>query len=290
MFKRLTFAMMIFISVSLVFAGLTGCKKDTKKYKGEVSLAYVEWSSEVASTNVVKAVLQERLNYKVKIIPVSASAMWVSVGAGDVDGLVAGWLPTTQGHYLKKVKDKIVNLGPNLKGTKVGLVVPQYVTINSISELNSNADKFKGKIIGIDPGAGLMPKTEKLIKDYKLDKFKLVEGSGAIMTAVLADSIRKKEWIVVTGWTPHWKFSRWKLKYLKDPKNIYGGEEYISTIVRKGLKKDMPEVYSFLDRFNWSPADMQEVMVMNRKDGADPYKNAVEWINKNKAKVDKWLK
>ena len=31
----------------------------------EVELAYVEWSSEVASTNVVRAVLQERMGYEI---------------------------------------------------------------------------------------------------------------------------------------------------------------------------------------------------------------------------------
>ncbi len=30
---------------------------------------------------------------------------------------------------------------------------------------------------------------------------------------------------------------------LDDPKKIYGGEEFIHTIVRKGLQEDMPEVY-----------------------------------------------
>jgi glycine betaine/proline transport system substrate-binding protein len=29
---------------------------------------------------------------------------------------------------------------------------------------------------------------------------------------------------------------------LNDPKKVYGGEEHIATIVRKGLKEDMPEV------------------------------------------------
>ena len=285
--KFLTYALIGAVALSIA---ATGCKKAEKKTKGKVELTYVEWSSEVASTNVVKAVLQERLGYEVKIIPVSASAMWTAVAEGDKDAMVGAWLPITQKHYLDQTKDKIDNLGPNLVGTRVGLVVPQYVDITSIGDLEAKADKFKGKIIGIDPGAGMMSTTEQVLKDYNLKSFKIVEGSGASMTAALADALKNKEWIVVTGWTPHWKFARWKLKYLEDPKSLYGKDAYISTIARKGLKKDMPEVYNFLDKFNWTADEMAALMVENEKKGSDPYANAVKWINDNKAKVDSWLK
>ncbi len=256
--------------------------------KGEVELAYVEWSSEVASTNVVKAVLQERMGYEVEITPVGAAAMWQAVGTNDVDGLVAAWLPTTHGHYLEKVKDDVENLGPNLEGTRIGLVVPTYVTIDGIGEMKDHADKFDGRIIGIDPGAGIMSTTEKVIEEYGLNEISLMPGSGATMAAALKDKVEGKEWVCVTGWTPHWKFARWDLKYLDDPKNVYGGEEYISTVVRKGLKKDMPEVYQFLDNFYWTPEDMQLLMVWNSESGT-PYENAVKWIKQNKDKVDKWI-
>ena len=270
-----------------------------------IELTYVEWASEVASTNVVKVVLEE-LGYEVDIIPVNAAFMWQAVAMGDVDGHVAAWLPTTHEHYLNAVKDKVENLGPNLKGTKIGLVVPTYVTINSIEELNANAKKFKNKIIGIDPGAGLMTKTEQVMNDYQLNQFKLMEGSGTTMTAALADAIKNKEWIVVTGWTPHWKFARdhWTLKYLDDPKCIYNpmnqcgtdklgknetlNEEYIGTIVRKGLKEEMPNVYRVLDNFYWEPDDMQQVMGWNAEKEADPYENAIRWVKENRDKVDKW--
>ena len=256
--------------------------------KGKVELIYVEWSSEVASTNVVRAVL-EQLGYDVEMTPVSAAAMWQGVATGDADGLVAAWLPTTHGHYLKKVKDKVEDLGPNLKGTKIGWVVPTYVKADSIPDLKKYGEKFDYKIIGIDPGAGLMSKSEKAMKAYGLNKWELVEGSGATMTAALGDAIKNKKWVVVTGWTPHWKFARWQLKYLKDPKKIFGGEEEIHTIVRKGLKKDKPEVYQVLDNFYWSPDDMAELMVWNTKKGSDPYKNAQRWVKENPDKVKKWL-
>lgn len=256
--------------------------------KGKVELAYVEWDCATASTHVMKAVLED-LGYEVEVIPVAAAAMWQSIAFGDADAMTTAWLPTTHGQYMKRFKDKVVDLGPNLHGTRIGLVVPDYVSIDSIDDLRSSAAKFKNKIIGIDPGAGLMMKTEQVMKEYDLGKMKLMEGSGATMAAALQDAIKNHEWLVVTGWTPHWMFARWKLKYLNDPKNIYGGEEYISTMVRRGLKKDMPEVYTVLDNFNWSPKDIAEVMIMNRKKGADPVETARQWVKDNPEKVKKWL-
>lgn len=279
--------LVILLSLALV----VGCSTDSQeKNSKKVKLAYVEWSTEVASTNVVKAVLEEKLGYDVEITPVSAAAMFQAVATKDVDAMVAAWLPTIHESYVNEVKEKIEDLGPNLTGTYVGLVVPSYVDINSIEDLNNNADKFKGKIIGIDPGAGIMSKTEKALEDYNLNNFELMEGSGATMTAALADAIKNKEWVVVTGWSPHWKFARWDLKYLKDPQGIYGEEEEIHTLVRKGLKDDMIDVYNFLDKFNWTKEDMEQIMVWNQEDGADPYENAKRWVSENEDKVNEWLK
>ena len=47
-------------------------------------------------------------------------------------------------------------------------------------------------------------------------------SSGPAMTALLKKAIDKKEWIVVTGWTPHWMFDRFRLRVLEDSRNVYG--------------------------------------------------------------------
>ncbi|ACS78740.1 glycine betaine ABC transporter substrate-binding protein [Maridesulfovibrio salexigens] len=259
--------------------------------KKKVKLAYVEWDCATATTNVLKAVIEERMGYECEIIPVAAAAMWQAVGTGDVDGLATAWLPITHADYLKRVKNKVVDLGPIVSGAKLGWAVPSYVTVDSIADLNKYADKFDDKIIGIDPGAGLMRLSEEAIDKYGLDKFELMEGSGATMTAALSDAIKNNEWVVVTAWSPHWMFGRWDLKYLEDPKKVLGESETINTIVRKGLDKDMPEVYAFLDKFAWKDANqLQMVMAWNQEKGADPYESAKRFIKENKAQVDSWLK
>jgi hypothetical protein len=67
-----------------------------------------------------------------------------------------------------------------------------YVSIEKISELETHRKKFNGKIIGIDPGAGIMKTSEAAIELYGLD-FKLLASSGPAMTAALKDAIRREQ-------------------------------------------------------------------------------------------------
>jgi glycine betaine/proline transport system substrate-binding protein len=92
--------------------------------KGRVTLAYVEWSSEIASTNLVRAVLEEKMDYECEIIPMQADEMWQAVAKGEIDGMLSAWLPETQKTYYEEYSEDCVDLGPNLEGAKTGLVVP----------------------------------------------------------------------------------------------------------------------------------------------------------------------
>ncbi|MGE7835311.1 glycine betaine ABC transporter substrate-binding protein [Viridibacillus arvi] len=145
------------------------------------------------------------------------------------------------------------------------------------------------KIIGIEPGAGLMAQAKTAMKDYKLDNWTLVEGSSAAMVAELKKAYSKKEPIIITGWSPHWMFASYDLKYLDDPNGTFGGAEEINTLVRKGLKEDAPGAYTILDQFSWDTSDMEKVMV-DVSGGMDPKEAADKWIKANTDKVAKWTK
>ncbi len=258
--------------------------------KEKIKIVYVEWACATASSNVMKAVIEENLGYDVELTPVSAPAMYAALAAGDQDALTTSWLPVTHGDMIKRYEGKIEDLGPNFEGAKIGLIVPTYVTIDSIAEMNEHAKKFDREIIGIDPGAGVMIKAEEAIEHYGLSKIELVSSSGAGMTASLANRYRNKEWIAVTGWVPHWKFAKFDLKFLNDPDKVFGESETINTFVRSGLKADYPKVYRVLDNFKWTPAEIGEVMAMNTEDGSDVYENAKKWVAEHPDRVKTWLK
>lgn len=271
----------------LVVSILAGCGS---KDKETIKLAYVAWDSEIASTHVVKHVFEEKLGYEVEMLQVDAGPMWTGISDGSADAMVAAWLPGTHQSYAEEFTGKYDDLGPNLEGTKIGLVVPAYWDIDSIEDLKDDAIRQAAgsTIYGIEPGAGIMMATENVIPAYGLDGWELLPSSSAGMAVQLMEAYEKEEPIIVTGWTPHWKFGKMDLKYLEDPLGIYGGDENIHTIVRLGLDQDLPDAYKLLDQFYWTAEDMAVVM-SDIEDGADPEKAAADWVNNNEAKVNEWL-
>ena len=161
------------------------------------------------------------------------------------------------------------------------------MNVNSIEDVSNEADHT---ITGIEPGAGITAATEKALEEYdNLADWNFITSSSGAMTTALSKALKDKEEIIVTGWSPHWIFNAYDLKYLDDPKGLYGTEEYIGTFARNGLKEDAPEAYSVLDRFNWSAKDIESVM-FDIMEGMSATDAAKKWIANNQEKVAEWTK
>ena len=252
--------------------------------KGTVNLAYVEWDTEVASTHVVAEVLSQ-MGYEVNTTPLDNAIMWESVAKGEVDGMVAAWLPSTHQSQYEQYQDQVENLGPNLEGAKLGIVVPSYMDVDSIADLSDEAGKT---ITGIEPGAGVVNAAENTVATYdNLSDWNVATSSSGAMTVALGQAIKNQDEIVITGWSPHWMFAKYDLKYLDDPEGTMGEAESINTVVRQGLADDMPEVYEVLDRFNWTQEDMEEVMLAIN-DGTSAEDAAKDWVANHPEEVAAW--
>lgn len=283
---RIKFLTIIAAAAILVSACNSGTKskEDTK----EISIAFVDgWAEGVAMTNVANEILIQN-GYKVNVKQAAVDLIFASLANGDLDVFMDVWLPITHNDKILKFKGKIESLGNNYDNAKIGLVVPKYVSINSIEELNANADKFDGKIIGIEKGAGITGKTEKAIVDYNL-KLEQLNSSGVAMLSELQKAISENKWIVVTGWAPHWKFARFELKFLDDPLKVYGETERIETYCRKGFKTDDAFATKFFTNFHLDETQMADLLSKMEAKG-DKSTIAKQWIKDNKALVDAWLK
>ena len=267
----------------VVAMGSTLASADSKT----LSIGYVDgWSDSVATTHVAAEVIKEKLGYDVKLQAVATGIMWQGVATGKLDAMLSAWLPVTHGEYWAKNKDKVVDYGPNFKDAKIGLIVPEYVKAKSIEDLKTDTT-FKNKIVGIDAGSGVMLKTDEAIKAYGLD-YKLQASSGAAMIAELTRAEDKQESIAVTGWVPHWMFAKWKLRFLEDPKGIYGAAETVNSIGSKGLEKKAPEVAAFLKKFQWASKDEIGEVMLAIQEGAKPDAAAKDWVAKHPERVAEW--
>jgi glycine betaine/proline transport system substrate-binding protein len=256
--------------------------------KPTLKIGFVDgWSDSVATTNLAAAIMRSKLNVNVELVPLAAGIMWQGVARGDIDMTLSAWLPVTHEAYLTSFKDKVQIVGANYPGAKIGLIVPDYVKATSLADLNTFRADFDNRIVGIDAGAGVMKKTEEAIKAYGLE-MRLQPSSGPAMAAELDRAYRAKKSIAVTGWIPHWMFAKYKLRFLADPKTIYGAEEHVDSVINPGLNSKAPAVVAFLKKFSWKPEEIGAVMLAV-EGGAKPAEAAEKWMNDNAARVSSWL-
>jgi glycine betaine/proline transport system substrate-binding protein len=185
----------------------------------------------------------------------------------------------------------VVNLGLLYTHARLGWVVPDYIPeseLSSIADLakESVRDKLDDTITGIDPGAGLTRLSKKAIEEYGLD-YELQVSSGAGMTAALERAVRRKEWIVVTGWSPHWMFGAYDLRYLDDPKGVLGSFERVHAVARMGFYQDQVEAAGFFSRMQIPIEDLQKAMYDAQETS---YEQAVtNYIAQNGKRIDYWV-
>ncbi len=283
-------ALMLVLLLGSVGFMIGGCADDSAPAPAgdEVRLGFVQWACAEASTHLAQAVIMDKLGYAVSVTALEAAGMYSGIAEGDLDAQTTAWLPVTHADYMEQYGAQLDDYGVMFEGARIGLVVPTYVTINSIDEIDDYADEFNGRIVGIDAGAGIMRTTETAIEEYNMNNIELMESSDAAMTAALSDAVLNDEWIVVTGWSPHWKFADFDLKYLEDPLELYGGAETINVIARQGLDADAPDVANFLKNM-FLTDDQLGGIIGAIADGQDPLDAGRQFISENEDVVDGWL-
>ena len=204
-----------------------------------IKMGTIIWEDLTPITGITKKVLEDK-GYKVEVTEFSEWGIaFAALTKGDVQVLASQTDYVAQ-DYWNKNKNRLEKISPVSHGLYQAIAVPKYVPINSIEELNDNADKFGGKIVGIEPGSGLMREAADVVSQYGL-KLQLVEGSTAAMTAALKSATDRKEWIAVTLWEPTWMALKYDTKFLADPKGIFAPPQSYYWIGQKGFSEANPE-------------------------------------------------
>jgi len=279
-------SLFIVLSMAVAISSCSGGKKGSEEEQQEVTILYPNWAEGVAFTHLAKVALEDK-GYDVEIINLEPGLIYGELSKDNAKGdvFLDAWLPHTHAPYWEDYGDKLVKLGESFSDATTGLVVPSYVDINSIEELNDHVDKFDGEIIGIGSGAGIHASTIKAIDEYGLD-FEQITSSGPAMVASLDKAVANDEWIAITGWKPHFKWANFDIKYLEDPKGVYP-KDVCAIVSRSDFEKDMPEVAAFFKKFNFREEQLYSLMGAIDMEGEEA--GATRWYEANKAMVDGWF-
>lgn len=261
--------------------------------KGTITIGFLpSWTDGLSTAYLLQDQLG-KMGYDVKMQTLSdAGPLYAGLSQGDVDIFPSAWPEVTQKAYMDKYLGSIDDLGTYYDNARLTIAVPKYSDIDSIDELKGNASKFGGKIIGIEPGAGLTAQTQKMMPEYGLGgEYQLVTSSTAAMLTELKSATDKKQDIAVTLWRPFWANSAYPVKDLKDPKGAMGKPEGLHFLGAKDFAKKHPDAAALIGKIKLDDAQYGslEDMVVNRfGEGKEP--QAIDaWVEKYGSEFD-WAK
>lgn len=247
------------------------------------------WPEGEAVSYLWKLALEDK-GYNVDLEYADAGPVFQGVAGGDYDVALDGWLPLTHAAYFDEFGDDIVDLGSWNDDAKLTIAVNADAPVDSLADLAAASDQFGGRLIGIEPGAGLTKATqENVIPTYGLEGMDYITSSTPAMLAELSSKLDAGENVAVTLWRPHWAYDAYDIKDLADPEGTLGDAESIHTFTRTGFDTDFPEVSAWLKDFRMD-SDMlfslENVMYNTDEDITDYTDIVRQWMTENKEWVD----
>lgn len=246
------------------------------------------WDEGIAASYLWQAVLEEK-GYDVELTYADVAPVYQGIAGGDFDVVLDTWLPTTHADYMEQYGDDVEDLGAWNDEAQLTIAVNEDAPIDSLEDLAANADEVGNRIVGIEPGSGLMRITgDDVVPGYGLEDMELVESSTPAMLAELKKATDAGQNIAVTLWRPHWAYNAFPVKDLEDPKGLLGEAEEIHSVAATSFADDFPEVHGWLQGFEM-PSDTLyslEDAMFNQYTGDDYGPVVEQWIADNQEWVD----
>jgi glycine betaine/proline transport system substrate-binding protein len=243
------------------------------------------WDETYASVYVLKNLL-ERDGYTINIKELEAGPAYQAVAKGDIDFHTDMMMPTTHASYFEQVKDDIDVQGCWYGAAQNTIAVNEDSPAKTIADLKDMADDYGNTLYGIEAGAGLTKATkEKVIPDYELEGLDYKISSTPAMLAQVKKATDAGDNVAVTLWHPHWAYSKFPLRDLKDPEKSLGEKEILYNVGNKDSVEKFPFVSQAVQNLAMSEetlADLEALMFSEDEyNGENPEQAVAEWLDDN---------
>ena len=248
---------------------------------------------------VTGAVVQEvlgKLGHEFEVVEGLHPDIFPKLGAGEVDMLVAAWLPYGHAEYWQKYGDCCVEVATLYEGAHFFWAVPDYVpsdVVASVSDLAKPevAARMEKLIKGTGPGSGLMIQSRKMMQEYGLNAagYTLEPSPGNEWIVRLRQAVARKQWVVTPLWQPQYLNQAISLRKLDEPRGLLGGQNRAVLVISKQLAKQLPEsTLNVLRRIHLGMDAVTQMDYSVNVDGKTPREAALDWMQRNRAIVDGW--
>lgn len=269
-----------------------GDSTDADAADESIHIMYTAFDEGIAATFLWKHILEEQ-GYEVELTLADPGPVYAGVSQDDADYYIAS-NPGTHSDYVDEYGDGFEYLGVWYEPLRHALVVPDYVYedgIQEIVDLKDRADEFGNQIIGIESGAGITREAQEAIETYELDGFELVDSSTAAMLTEFGAAVGNEEYIVATGWNPHWAVGEFNMEFLDDPEGIFAdGDTYQVIASESGQQRE--DIVAMFSAFEMNDEQLFSLLSELRDAGESGEEAAVEaWLENEEYQqvVDTWV-
>lgn len=264
--------------------------------KAPVRLGEISVSFYLVTGGVVHEVL-ERLGHPVTVVEGKHADIWPRLGRGEVDLLVAAWLPHAHDAYWAEHGDRAVKLAALYEGARLFWAVPAYVPESQVSGI---ADLAKPEVArrmvrtlqGIGRGAGSSTRSLKALEAYGLSEkgYEYAFGTWKDRWNAVDRAIKNGRWAVFSMGAPMFLNAAYDLRPLKDPKGILGGANTGTLLAHQSFADKVPrETLEVLRRIRIGLEGVSRLDYLAVVEEHSPREAARIWMDNHPDTVERWF-
>ena len=280
----------------------------------EVNIAVNPWTGSAVDAALAQHLLSEELGADVETTDIDENAQWAGLAAGDLDAVMEVW-PSGHGDNIQtfiEQEQTVMDAGELGAVGKIGWFVPTYVVeenpeIATWEGLADNAELFataetgdKGQFLAGDPS--FVSFDAEIIENLELPFEVVQSGSEAALLTTLDTAYQNQEPLLMYFYTPHWAHAKYDLTQVELPpytdecgakpkaqRDCGYPEDVLFKAVSTMLEEKSPEVMTFLQNFELTNDQQNEMAAMVDDEGMEPDEAAEQWAQDNSDVWQAWL-
>jgi glycine betaine/proline transport system substrate-binding protein len=263
---------------------------------GTVRLGQIGLSFYAVTAGVVQEVL-ERLGHRVEVTTGSHAQIFPRLGAGEVDLLVAAWLPHGHAVYWQQYGARAQQLGVLYRGARFEWTVPAYVPpaeVSSVDDLRRPEvlARMEKTIQGTGRDSGNMMLSAEVMQAYGLESagYRLQPGALSDFHGAYDRRLAEGKWFVMPLWRPHYINRLGTMRAIAEPKGLLGlASDGTLVASREWAAAAPPRTLSALNRMHLGLDAVAEMDRLVNVEKMAPREAARAWMQRNRDRVDAWF-